>query len=75
MNDDTFGYIRDKILRRFKAISRQEEGKFCGFAWFVVPKILINQKYRVRRMLNKDPYNDIEKEDDEEEKKDNLSGE
>ena len=43
-------------------MSYQQEGKFCGFAWFVIPKILINQKYRVRRMLNKDSYIDLEKE-------------
>ena len=27
----------------------QDEGEFCGFVWFVVPKVMINQKYRVRR--------------------------
>lgn len=28
----------------------KKEGKFCGFVWFVVPKLMINQKYRIRKM-------------------------
>jgi hypothetical protein len=25
------------------------EGSFCGFVWFVIPKIIINQKFIMRR--------------------------
>ncbi len=41
-------------------MSQQTEGKFCGFVWFVVPKLLISQKYRVRRAFNKDYDIDID---------------
>jgi hypothetical protein len=27
-----------------------KEGKFCGFVWFIIPKLMINQKYRIRKM-------------------------
>lgn len=42
--------MRERILHEFKGMSWQREGKFCGFVWFVIPKIIINQKYRIRKM-------------------------
>jgi hypothetical protein len=30
-------------------MSYAREGKFCGFVWFVIPKIMINQKYRIHK--------------------------
>lgn len=44
------------------------EGKFCGFVWFVVPKLLINQKYRVRRAFSREQ--DIEGEGEKNEESD-----
>jgi len=56
--------MRSRVLSIYKTISYQQEGKYCGFAWFVIPKILINQKYRVRRILHKDSFIDLEKEEE-----------
>ena len=36
-------------MGEFNSLTMQDEGEFCGFVWFVVPKVMINQKYRVRR--------------------------
>ena len=33
-------------------MSHSQEGKFCGFVWFVIPKIMINQKYRIKKIAN-----------------------
>ena len=35
----------------------------------MIPKLLINQKYRVRRILHKDSFVDLEKDEDEESEK------
>lgn len=50
MNEEHFRPLRGRILHEFKGMSWQREGKFCGFVWFVIPKIIINQKYRIRKM-------------------------
>ena len=56
------------IMDIFHEKSLKEDSKFCGFTWFVIPKLLINQKYRMRRILHKDSFVDLE-EDEKEEKK------
>lgn len=43
-------------------------GKFCGFVWFVVPKIMINQKYRIRKLAMVKP---VQEEGEEKEKENN----
>ena len=68
LSNDDFKGIRNMVLGIFKTMSYNEEGKFCGFAWFIVPKLLINQKYRIRRQLRKESEDDNEEE--EERKKD-----
>lgn len=50
LNEEHFRPLRERILHEFKGMSWQREGKFCGFVWFVIPKIIINQKYRIRKM-------------------------
>lgn len=70
LNTDDLKGIRSMVLDIFKTMSYKEEGKFCGFAWFVVPKLLINQKYRMRRQLHKDSDVDLEDKNEEVKKKD-----
>lgn len=42
--------LRKTILAEWDSKSLEKEGKFCGFVWFVLPKVMINIKYRVRRV-------------------------
>lgn len=65
LNDETFGPMRRMVLDIYRTLSYKEEGRFCGFTWFVIPKILINLKYRMRRLLHKDPYADLEENEEE----------
>jgi hypothetical protein len=50
LSDGPLKGLRESILGEFRGMSLQREGKFCGFVWFVIPKIIINQKYRIRHL-------------------------
>ena len=45
----------------------EKEGKFCGFIWFVVPKIVINIKKRalIEKMVQKKAEKKEKKEEDD----------
>jgi hypothetical protein len=47
--DENFFALRQKILAEYFGLTLNREGSFCGFVWFVIPKIIINQKYIMRR--------------------------
>ena len=69
LNDETFGYLRKQIMNNYTGLTNSMEGQFCGFVWFIVPKIMINQKHRVRRYKYKELYMDLEEEKEDEKKK------
>jgi hypothetical protein len=55
LNDNHFRNIREDILGEYLGKTYAKEGKFCGFVWFVIPKIMINQKYRIRKLAMAKP--------------------
>lgn len=50
LEEDKFVTLRKMIVDQYKAMSMKQTGEFCGFVWFVIPKIIINQKYRVAKL-------------------------
>lgn len=53
-------------------MSHVQEGKFCGFVWFVIPKIMINQKYRIKKIANILLNNQVNNKDKEKDDPENV---
>jgi hypothetical protein len=61
--------MKDWVWKYLESKNRLEkEGKFCGFIWFVIPKIVINIKKRalMEKMVQKKTEKKERKEEDDE---------